>query len=118
MDNSVFYLGPITITKELCFATRLNDLKLEDVLLLGRTNINGEINNLTAGQLSGHRSIILSSDLYPVSAAIKKGIAIQSLIIDVSNPNIITSQLEIFDEFMKIEFPILCLTDTLNSWTD
>lgn len=116
MDNSVFYVGPITITKELCFATRLNDLKLEDVLLLGRTNINGEINNLTAGQLSGHRSIILSSDLYPVSAAIKKGIAIQSLIIDVSNPNIITSQLEIFDEFMKIEFPILCLTDTLNSF--
>lgn len=116
MNSSVFYVSPILSTKEYLAGSTVNGRKIHDVLLLGHTNYDGDVSNLGSGQLSGNPALVLASDLYAVTNAVAKGVAVHSLIIDISNPSIIASQLDKIDELMRMGFPIVCVTDVANSF--
>lgn len=103
-------------TKEYLFNSSINGKRIHELLLLGHVNPDGNIETLGAGQLAGTPSIVLAADLYSVQYAISNGASIQSLIVDVSNPNLVTSQLDAFDALSKFDIPIVCVTDVADSF--
>lgn len=116
LDGSVFYVSNIKSAKDFLSTCNINDKALSDALLIGHANSDGEISNVFAGQLSGNPAIVLASDLYSVVNAAQQGAKIQSIIVDVSQSNIIESQLSLFDDLSQFGFPIACITNTSNSF--
>lgn len=115
-ESSIFYLAPIISTKEQLSECRFNGKGAAEILLIGQADYDGKIKNIGSGQLAGIPSIVLASDLYAVRAAAENNAPIQSLIVDVSNSNTINSQLDALDELMHVGVPIVCITDTADSF--
>jgi len=116
MESSIFYIAPVISTKEQILSYKINGKAISDIFLVGQANYEGEIKNIGAGQLTGIPSIVLASDLYSFNAAVEKGAHVQSAIIDISNSNIFESQLDALDNLIRKGFPIVCITDTANSF--
>lgn len=116
LDSSVFYVSEIKATKEFLSGATLDGKKISDILYLAHANGDGEISNLSSGQMTGNPALIIASDLYSVINAAVKGVRIQSVIINISQPNAIEKQLDAFDELASYDFPIVCITDTANSF--
>lgn len=116
MESSIFYVSPVSNTKALLSSSSLNGRNTGDILLAGQMDFDGNIHNVGVGQLAGIPAIVFSSDLFPVTEAIRNGASVQSIIVDVSNNNIITSQLDPLDELCRMGYPIVCVTDTSNSF--
>lgn len=116
LDGSVFLVTNVSAAKEYFDKTHINGMPLKDVLLIGKIQTDGGIDNCYPGQLSGNPAIVLASDLYSVLRAIDKGAKAQSIIINTSHGNILENQLDIFDNLSRENFPVLCVTDTNNSF--
>lgn len=115
MAASVYYVSAVKGVKEQLEDMTFCNEKLSHYILLGQTNYEGEITNLGSGQMAGIPAVVFSSDLYAVSAAVKNGNPIQSLIIDISNMNLILSQLNILDDILATGVQVIFVTDTANS---
>ncbi len=116
LNGSIFYVSEIKSNKEFLLNATLEGRNITDVLYLAQANGDGEISNMSAGQLYGNPAIILVSDLYAVTNAINKGVKVQSVIFDASVPNAIEKQLDAFDSLSHLNFPVVCITDTKNSF--
>lgn len=115
MSASVYYVSAVKGIKEQLADMRFCNEKLSHYILLGQTNYEGEIINLGSGQMAGIPAVVFSSDLYAVNAAIENGNPIQSLIVDISNMNLILSQLDVLDDILATGVPVIFVTDTSNS---
>lgn len=116
LASTVFFVGSLLSAKiALCNISWNND-KISDVLLLGRATTDGEIINITAGQLSGNPAITLSSDLYSVVCAINKGTTAAAVVIDMATISSIESQLDVLDELKRKKISIIIFTDNQNSF--
>ena len=116
LDGSIFLVTNVTAAKEYFDQTRINGIPLKDVLLIGKIQTDGSIDSCYPGQLSGNPAIVLVSDLYSVFRAIDQGAKVQSIIINTSQGNVVENQLDTLDDLSREDFPILCLTDTNNSF--
>lgn len=116
LDGSMFLITNVSAAKEYFDQTHINGIPLKDVLLVGKIQTDGSVDSCYPGQLSGNPAIVLASDLYSVFRAIEQGAKVQSIIINTSQGNIIENQLDTLDELSREKFPILCLTDTGNSF--
>ena len=116
LDGSIFLITSIKNAKEYFDQTFINGTPLKDVLLIGKVQTDGSIDSCYPGQLSGNPAIVLASDLYSVIKAIEQGAKAQSIIINSSQNTVIDNQLDTLDDLSREEFPILCLTDTSNSF--
>ena len=116
MSNSIFNMTSIINAKEAILSCRLCGQKLNDILLIGQADFNGDIKNVGAGQLSGIPSIVLAPDLYAIRAASERGNPVQSIIIDASDSNKILAQIDALDDLMRLGVPITCVTDVVNSF--
>lgn len=116
LDGSIFLITSIKNAKEYFDQTFINGTPLKDVLLIGKVQTDGSIDSCYSGQLSGNPAIVLASDLYSVIKAIERGANVQSIIINSSQNTVIDNQLDTLDDLSNEEFPILCLTDTSNSF--
>lgn len=116
LKNLAFYVTSTGKAKEMILNVSINGVNVKDLLLIGQSDVEGNIDIINKGQLSGEPSIVLASDLYAVNEAIKKDTEVKLLLIDVSNTNSIYSQLDVLDELRKRDFPIIYLTDTINSF--
>jgi hypothetical protein len=85
----------------------VNESIVEDLLMVGQSDIEGNVEIINKGQLSGDPLIVLAQDLYSVNEAIKKESDVKLLLIDVSNNNLINHQLDVLDELAKKDFPIV-----------
>lgn len=110
LKNTVFYVTSIAGAKELLKLLKVNNRSIEDILLIGQTDYRGEIRNTGAGQLDGIPAITISPDLFSVIEAIRRGIEVQSVILDVSN-KILNTQLDALDQLCRQKYPIVCVTD-------
>lgn len=115
-ESSIFYLAPINSTKEQLSECRFNGKSAAEILLIGQADYAGKIKNISSGQLAGIPSIVLVADLYSVRAAVQNNAPIQSLIVDVSNSHTINAQLDVMDDLMHLGVPIVCITDTADSF--
>lgn len=116
LNGSIFYVSAIKATKDFLISAEIDGRKVTDVLYMAHANGDGELANLSAGQLSGNPAIIIAADLYTVQNAISKGVVPQSIIFNASQSNAIEKQLDAFDDLGKKDFPIICFTDTANSF--
>lgn len=116
LDGSIFLITNVKNTKEYFDQAFINGIPLKDVLLIGKVQTDGSIDSCYPGQLSGNPAIVLASDLYSVIKAIEQGAKVQSIIINSSQNTVIDNQLDTLDDLSREEFPILCLTDTSNSF--
>lgn len=116
LDGSIFLVTNAKAAKEYFDQIQINGKPLKDVLLIGKVNQEGIIENCYAGQLSGNPAIVLASDLYSVYQAVSNEAKVQSVIVNTAIGSFIENQLDTFDDLSRQEFPILCLTDTNNSF--
>ena len=116
LDGSIFLITNVKNAKEYFDQTFINGIPLKDVLLIGKVQTDGSIDSCYPGQLSGNPAIVLASDLYSVIKAIEQGAKVQSIIINSSQNTVIDNQLDTLDDLSREECPILCLTDTSNSF--
>lgn len=116
LDGSIFLVTNAKAAKEYFDQIQINRTPLKDVLLVGKTRQDGTIENCYPGQFSGNPAIVLASDLYSAFEAVRNGAKVQSVIVNVSQGSLIDNQLDILDELSNEDFPILCLTDTCNSF--
>ena len=116
LDGSIFLVTNVSAVKTYFDQTYINGTPLQDVLLIGKIQTDGSIDSCYPGQLSGNPAIVLAPDLYSVYKAIYQGAKAQSIIINTSHGNIVENQLDILDDLSREDFPILCLTDTSNSF--
>jgi len=116
LDGSIFLVTNVRLAKEYFDQTHINGTPLKDILLIGKIQTDGSIESCYPGQLSGNPAIVLASDLYSVFSTIEQGAKVQSIIINTSQGNIIENQLDTLDDLSGNDFPILCLTDTNNSF--
>jgi len=116
LDGSIFLVANVSAAKAYFDQTYINETQLKDVLLIGKIQTDGSIDSCYPGQLSGNPAIVLAPDLYSVFKAIGQGAKAQSIIINTSHGNIVENQLDILDDLSREDFPILCLTDTSNSF--
>lgn len=116
MNSSIFNMTSIIHAKEMFAGCRLDGKKISDLLLIGQVDYTGSIKNVGAGQLTGIPSIVLAPDMYSIVAASEKKHPIQSVIIDASDSNSIVRQVDALDELMRVNVPITCVTDVVNSF--
>lgn len=114
--SSVYYVSSVASVKEQMLSLRIMGDKISDLLLIGQTNYEGEITNIGTGQLAGTPAIILSSDLYAVNSSLERGNPVQSVIVEISNINLITSQLDALDELLRKKVQLIFVADTANSF--
>ncbi len=115
LNGSIFYVSGIKGAKDFLTSAEINNRKLTEVLYMAQTNGDGELTNLSAGQLSGNPAIIIASDLYAVQNSISKGVTPQSMIVDLSAVSI-DRQLDVVDSLAQYRFPIVCITNTADSF--
>ena len=116
MDSSVVNMTSVINAKELFSVCKLCGHDIKDFLLIGQTDYEGNVRNISAGQLDGIPAIILASDLYAAAALADQGHPVQSIIIDGSNANTLLNQLDALDELMRLDVPVTCVTDIVNSF--
>ncbi|MDD5791436.1 MAG: DrmE family protein [Erysipelotrichaceae bacterium] len=116
IDSSIFVMTSVTAVKEQLSSCMLNGEKVTQIFHIAQTDYEGNVSNISSGQMSGIPAIIFSSDLYSIEATIAKGSPVQSIIIDGSNLNALLGQLDILDELLKMNIPIVCITDTADSF--
>lgn len=116
MDSSVFYMTTVIGAKEQLFNCWLDDQKVSEIFYVAQVNYDGEITNVSPGQMTGIPAIVLGPDLYAISAAAAKGHPVQSVIIDGSNTNSLLGQLDALDEVLQFNVPVACVTDVANSF--
>lgn len=116
LDGSVFLITNMKAAKDYFEHILINGTHLREVLLIGNARPDGSVENYFPGQLSGNPAIVLASDFYSIYAAISNGAKVQSIIVNVSQGSLIENQLDILDDLSREKFPVLCLTDTRNSF--
>lgn len=116
MASSVYYISSVASVKEQMLSLRICSDKASNLLLIGQVNYEGKITNMGTGQLSGVPAIVLASDLYVVNSSLEQGNPVQSVIVDISNINIILKQLDALDKLLGRKIPVIFVTDTANSF--
>ena len=116
MSSSIFAMTSVTGIKEQLRSCRIDGKKVTDIFYIGQADYEGKISNISPGQMSGIPAIVFASDMYAINTAATDGKPIQSIIIDGSNANFILDQLDVLDDLMKLDKPIVCITDVANSF--
>jgi len=110
MESTVFYVTSVAGAKELLELLKINNRSIGDILLIGQVDYKGMIRNAGVGQLAGTPAITLSPDLFSVIEATRRGIEVQSIILDVSSC-MFNAQLDALDQLCRQKYPIVCITD-------
>lgn len=116
MESSIFTMTSVVGAKDQLRKCRIGGKKVTDVFFIGQADYEGNISNVSPGQMSGIPAIVFASDLYAISAASEENNQIQSIIIDGSNSHTLQDQLDALDELIKLNIPIVCITDIANSF--
>ena len=112
LEKSIAYVGSMSVTKARLDECQLDGRKIEEVFLLGQTNYEGTVKNISKGQLDGNPALVLASDLFAANETAAMGHPFQSMIIDITNIHQALSQLDALDNAIALKIPLLCITDT------
>ena len=107
LGSTSVIVAPIAKTRELLLKCSIDGTMISDFLLLGYIDPDGNIKNMTAGQLQGNPAIVLCSDLYAVTTAIIKGANIHSIFFLITGSQDIEKQLDAIDDIKNRKIPML-----------
>lgn len=111
LAKSIAFVGSVSATKARLDECFLDGRNIEEVLLLGQTNYEGIVRNISKGQLDGNPALVLASDLFAANETAAMGHPLQSMIIDITNIHQALSQLDALDSAVALKIPLLCITD-------
>jgi hypothetical protein len=111
--KSIIYVTSENKFIKTTYDLEFNSFKIMELLLLGKTKIDSTIDIINKGQLHGVPAILFNSDIDLLSTEHVKNAS--SIFIDFSD-NIINTKLPSLDKYIKINIPIIILTDTINSF--
>lgn len=116
MMSSVYSVTPVAPVKEKIADCYLCGTKLTQLLMLSTVDHEGKMQSIGAGQAAGIPAMVYATDLYAVNSTLENNPLPQSVLIDASNMNNIAGQLDELDDLIRRNIPIICLTDTMNSF--
>lgn len=116
VKNTLFSLMQIGRAKDITSALTINNRLINDLLLIAQIDNDGNFDFINKGQLSGDPVFAFASNLYAIFEAIKKDSDVKSLFIDISSQHNIMNELDVLDELLKKNFPVIIFTDTSNSF--
>jgi len=116
MPDTIYYISSVGHVKNLMAQSLIDGKQISDVILLGQTTREGEIRTIGKGQLTGIPAVTLAADLYSVNVSIRNGAPARIIFFDASNENLIDTQLDAIDSLLYNKIPIVCLTDSANSF--
>jgi len=116
MSGPLIYISQINSSVEMLSKTEIKGVQLQELLLTGKLDYYGGIDVLGSGQLSGIPTFVIGNDLYSVIEANKEEVPIKSVVIDVSSTNFLNAQLDAIDTLINKNLPLICVTDTANSF--
>lgn len=114
MSESIVYISSVTNSSDISRRIEVEGKDLFDYFFISQTDYMGKVETLK-GLYSGTPALILSSTLAYANEAIMDGAKVQSAIINLID-NDINTQLADLDELIQYKFPIVCVTDTVNSF--
>lgn len=116
MTSSIYSVTPVTPVKDQISECYMCGKKITQILMLSTVDYEGKMQSLGKGQAAGIPAMVYASDLYAVNTALETNPLPQSVLIDVSNTNSISGQLDELDKLIRHNIPIICITDTMNSF--
>lgn len=116
MKSSIFVMTPVTPVKERIADCTIDKQRITDIFYIAQADPEGKIKNLSPGQMTGTPAVVFASDLYAIRSAAERGYPMQSIIIDGSHSGVLLGQLDALDDLLKLNIPILCITDMANSF--
>ncbi len=115
LDKSVYVVSSIAGPKEQLNNCRIADKKVQELLYIAQANYEGKLTNVSPGQMYGIPAIVLTSDFYSLNSALNENPALL-VVVDVSNGNMLSSQIDALDELLSRKIPVVCITDMANSF--
>ena len=116
MESSIFTMMPVASVKNQLTKCLINKKKVTTIFHIAQADYEGNITNISPGQMSGIPAIVFASELSAICASIDKGAPAQSIIIDGSNANSLFNQMDALDELIRLDIPIVLVTDIANSF--
>lgn len=114
-DGTIFFVTSVDRAKKRAENYSLNGKAIKEIFYIAMVNYSGKIVNIVPGKLKGIPALTLTYSIDIILDAIDSGLSVQSVIIDLPSINI-ESQADALDDLMRRNIPIVCLTDTLNSF--
>ena len=117
IKRSISYASPVSKAKEQLSRYELKDTLVEEIFLIGQIDYKGDIKTIGPGKIIGVPAMLLSPDLFAVAETIKKKInPIDILFVDITSINMVINDLEALRYMLFQDMPIVCITDTANSF--
>ena len=116
MKSSIFAMTSVASARELLSHCLIGKDKVTKLFYISQCDYEGNLRNISPGQMSGNPAIVFASDLYAINAAVENNNPIQSVIIDGSNASVLAGQLDALDDLIQFNIPIVCITDVANSF--
>lgn len=114
IKKTVFYVASVANSQNFAYKMLINGAPFLEYFLVALTDHNGEMKKLK-GKYIGVPALSLASQIDYVNEAISNGAKAQSVIINLTECDA-ERQLPALDDLLQYKIPILCITDTANSF--
>lgn len=114
-DGTIFFVTSVDRAKKNAENYSLNGITIKEIFNIATVDYSGKIASIVPGKLKGIPALTLTYSIDNIIEAIYKGLIVQSVIIDLTGINI-ESQADALDDLIQRNIPIVCLTDTSNSF--
>lgn len=114
VKKTLFYIAPVSNSQNKAHKILIDGSSLFEYFLVTITDYTGEMKYLK-GKLVGTPALSFASEIDYVNEAISNGAKAQSVILNLTECNI-ENQLAALDTLLQHKIPILCITDTANSF--
>lgn len=114
VKKTLFYVASVANSQNFAHKLLIDGSPMLDYFLVALTEYTGEMKNLK-GKYVGIPALSFASQIDYVNEAINNGAKVQSVIINLKECDV-DSQLTALDELLQYKIPILCVTDTANSF--
>lgn len=114
VTETLFYVASVSNCQKYAQEIMIDGSTLFDYFLVAHADYTGELKNVK-GKYVGTPAVAFASQIDYVNAAICSGAKVQSVIVNMKECNLET-QLAALDDLLQYKIPILCITDTANSF--
>lgn len=114
IKEAVFYIASVANCERCVEEIKLDGESVHDFFFVAKTDYSGNLINYK-GKYVGVPALVFASQVSYVNETIENGVPAQSVIINLSECNI-DNQLDALDDLLSLKVPIVCVTNTINSF--
>lgn len=110
----MFYIASVANCERCVEEIKLDGESVHEFFFVAKTDYSGNLINYK-GKYVGVPALVFASQVSYVNETIENGVPAQSVIINLSECNI-DNQLDALDDLLSLKVPIVCVTNTINSF--